>query len=159
MKSKKINHMSELLFTVTLFAIFLISGVLSVLFGANVYQKTTSESAVNETIRTSLSYIQEKVRQCDHEASVEVETHHGINTLTLHNTYGTEQYVTYIYYDNGQLKELFTKSDLGFQPASGDSITTIDAFTITQDNSLIHIVMTDSKQQAHELYIHASSAN
>lgn len=158
MQPGKKNHMSELIFTITLFSLFLILSVLLVLFGANIYQKISAESSVNETMRTSISYIQEKVRQCDHEASVQVENHDGIDTLALHTSLGTDNYVTYIYYYDGSLKELFTKSSLDFNPSAGNSITDISAFSITKDSSLIHIILTDTNNQLHELFIHASSA-
>ncbi|MDO5403715.1 MAG: DUF4860 domain-containing protein, partial [Eubacteriales bacterium] len=119
MQTRK-KHMSELIFIVTLFSIFLISGVSLVLFGANVYQTITREADVNETTRTSLSYIQEKLHQCDHKGSIQVETHNGTDTLSLYSAYGDKLYVTYIYYHDGSLKELFIKNDLNFNPAAGN---------------------------------------
>lgn len=157
MQTKKYHHVSEIIFIVTLFSIFLISGVLLVLFGANVYQKTTSESSVNETIRTSLSYITEKVHQCDQSDSIQIENHNGIDTLALYTVYDTSEYVTYIYYDQGSLKELFIQSNLEFNPAAGNSITEIHAFQISENASLIHILLTDTNDQQHELYIHSNT--
>lgn len=157
MKIKSHNSISELIFTIALFAVFLISGVLLVFFGAGVYQKTTSESNINDTIVTSLSYIQEKVRQCDHEDSVKVVNSNGITALALCSTYNDEKYITYIYYDNGGLKELFIKDGQEIIPSGGETITEINDLSITDNNSLINIILTDTQDNTHELYINASS--
>lgn len=158
MAFKRINHTSDWIFTITLFSIFLISGVLLVLFGANVSQKTAGEAAGSRQIRTSLSYITEKIRQCDHQDSVSVFEKNGISALALHSDYNGLGYTTYIYCDDGYLKELFTREDLPFEAAAGNKITPVQRFDIQCTRSLIKLSITDSSQQTHELFIHPNSA-
>ena len=57
MKITEKNHVTELLFPVALLCVFLITGVLVIMTGANVYRNTVRNSDRNYHLQTSLSYI------------------------------------------------------------------------------------------------------
>lgn len=155
---RKINHASDWIFTITLFGIYLIAGVLLVLLGANVYQQSAVEASDSRQIRTSLSYITEKVRQCDHEDSVSIFEDSGVTALALHSQYNGSGYTTYIYCDEGYLKELFTRDGLPFEAAAGNRISPLQRLGIQTVHSLIKLSITDSSYKTHELFIHPNTA-
>ncbi|MCB6585629.1 DUF4860 domain-containing protein, partial [Streptococcus gordonii] len=65
-----------------------------------------SESGFNT--RTVLSYVTEKIHQSDQNQAVSIGTFDGLPSLVIELTYDNDQtYVTYIYEDNGILRELF----------------------------------------------------
>lgn len=152
-----IRHRSVFIFILALFAFFVLSGVALVLLGANVYRQTTDEAGENRQIRTSLSYITEKVHQADHQNGVSVLQQAGISALVLTSEYHQTEYVTYIYCHDGKLKELFTRKDLPFTPDAGSTITAVRQFTITKNASLLRLSVTDLSGQDHTLYIHPNA--
>lgn len=157
MQFKKFSHRSDFIFTLTLFTVFLISSVILVLFGARIYQKSVSETAENRRIRTSLSYITEKIRQCDHQNSISVTNLDERAVLVLYSEYNQTPYATYIYWDNGYLKELFARRGLPFQPEAGSIITAVRDFSVTQDGSMVQLTVTEQNGTAHTAQIHPNA--
>ena len=66
------SHMIDFLFPVVLFFVFTLSALTVILLAAGIYQSTTEKSTLNDSARTSLSYITEKVHQNDVEDSVRI---------------------------------------------------------------------------------------
>lgn len=163
------KHAVQLLFTISLFLIFIISAIAVILCGARVYQKTSADAVSNYEVRASLSYITEKVRQCDNNGGVHIEDHNGISTLALDSVYNNEPYVTYIYYYNGTLNELFTNRNYTFQENAGTPLTSIASITFEQLNTnghnannssnsdIIQITITDLQNTTHEILVHPNS--
>lgn len=60
---KQKNHVVDLLFSLALFCVFAASALTIVIMGADVYQKSVNDMNRNSTIRTSLSYLSEKIHQ------------------------------------------------------------------------------------------------
>ena len=65
--------MTELLFSIALLCIFLVSGVLVIMTGADVYRQTVRNSDRNYNLQTSVSYITEKIRQGDSNGGISLE--------------------------------------------------------------------------------------
>ena len=110
MKAKEKKHVTELLFTVALFCVFLISAVFVIVIGANVYRNTQKASDANYGMRTSLSYIMEKIRQGDVNGGISIgELNDGTPALLIASDYQDISYTTYIYSSGGEMKELFIR--------------------------------------------------
>lgn len=132
------SHMTDFLFIITLFGVFTVSALFAVVIGANVYRSTTQQMDANYSKRTATAYITEKVRQHDTTDSMEIQTIDGICCLIFHETFNDEAYSTYIYADDGYLKESFVKDTLGFSSDYGENILEIRDFSIASvsDNTL-----------------------
>ena len=85
MKQQK-NFIVDILFVLALFGVFTFSALMLITIGAEVYRRTTSDMSNNYEIRTSVSYITEKIRQNDLSCgpeNVTISEFSGINALTL----------------------------------------------------------------------------
>ena len=130
----KHKHMIDFLFPVALFFVFALSSLTVVLLAAGIYQSTTEDSALNDTARTSLSYITEKIHQNDTKEMVSLGTFDGCDALVLHQTYNDENYYTYIYAYENELKELFIKDGANATASDGKVILQVKDFSIEQVN-------------------------
>ena len=126
----KHKHMIDFLFPVALFFVFALSSLTVVLLAAGIYQSTTEDSALNDTARTSLSYITEKIHQNDTKGMVSLGTFDGCDALVLQQTYNDENYYTYIYAYENELKELFIKDGANATASDGKAILQVKDFSI-----------------------------
>lgn len=148
------NHMIDLLFTLALFCVFAASALFVVIIGARVYQTTVKQMNDNYTTRTSLSYIAEKIRQNDTAGSVELGMIENTQALILMQNYDGMQLRTYIYQDEGMIKELFIKGSDTPVLANGQTIMAIQELDMEKIGpSLYHFTSIDENNQPAELYL------
>lgn len=146
---QKQNHMVDFLFPVALFFVFTLSALTILLLATKIYRSTIEDSSLNDTARTSLAYISEKIHQNDNKDSVSVGTFDGCDALILKQTHENETYDTYIYAYNNELKELFLKEGISAEASSGKTILQIESFTIEplSDNQIrFHCVDSNGKE-------------
>lgn len=117
-----------------------------VLSGAHVYQNTTDGLKQNYTVRTAVTYLQEKVREYSSSSQVEVLTKKNQTVLALYEP-GDTGYVTYVYLYKGKLRELFTKKERGIEWESGQELVDADTFSvIKQKEDLLRIDLSGGGQ-------------
>lgn len=155
---KQTTHMIDFLFTIALFGVFAASALLAVIIGANVYKSTTQNMSDNYNNRTSMAYITEKIRQHDQSQGVLVEDIDGYTCLLFRQTYDGEGYTTYIYADNGWLRELFIRDSLGFSPEMGEAVIEIRNFDMKlAAPGLYQLSLVDADGQLTQMYISVRS--
>lgn len=112
----------ELVFSMLLFLVFVLSAVFTILIGSRVYENIRARNDASFYSDTALGYITNKVRQTDSAGSVTVQEVDGVSVLLLYS--GTEETPceTWIYTANGQLQELFTLTGSGLGVGDGLSI-------------------------------------
>lgn len=146
---QKKTHMIDFIFPVVLLFVFAVSALVVTLFAANVYQSDVDNSTRNDTARTSLSYVTEKIHAGDRSGNVKLSTFDGCEAIAIHDEIDGEKYITYIYYHDGRIKELFAKADTVdtvFSADNGTSILAVRNFTIEQkSNGLFRLSCTDDK--------------
>ncbi|NCB92040.1 MAG: DUF4860 domain-containing protein [Clostridia bacterium] len=126
------HHVIDVMFTIALFCFFALSALTVIITGANSYQHITGITRVNYNLRTSLSYITQKVRLMDQEGSVQLGSLDGIPALVLYEDFDGTSYCTYIYPYEQQLKELFVREDADLDASSGKSILEIGSCEFEQ---------------------------
>lgn len=136
--AKPKGHLVDLLFTLALFCVFAASSFFVVLIGANVYRSTVRGMNHNFNVRTSLSYVCEKVRQNDTAGAVRLDTLDSISALVLTQDYDGTAYETWIYPYNGSLMELFTQKGNAIDPSGGNPIMDVPSFTMEQLNGHLY---------------------
>ena len=154
------NHMIDLLFTLALFCVFAASALFVVMIGANVYKTTVKQMNDNYSSRTSLSYVAEKIRQNDTTCDVTLGQMDGLTSLILHQTYNDVDLYTYIYEQDGYLKELFIRGDQTADADAGQSMIRVRVFTMEQiDPSLFRFTSISEENKTSQLYVyvHAES--
>jgi hypothetical protein len=112
----------------------------------------------NYEVRTTTSYLAEKLRQHDAAASVAVQDLDGVRALALSENAQGSTYTTYIYYYDGALRELLVAADASCTLSAGQSIVTLSAFSVEESgDGLLHITFSDSGGTAHEQYLSYST--
>lgn len=150
------RHIVDVLFVLALFGVFAASSLMLVTIGANVYKKTVANMNKNFTERTAYSYVMEKIRQNDSNDTISVEEIEGIPALTFTQTNGEEEFCTYLYLYEGQLKELFVRKD-SFSGtnilSAGQDIMPMSAFTLEKtEDGLIRLVLDTGSGEPIVLY-------
>lgn len=109
----------DLLFSMLLFLVFVLSAVFTILVGSRVYENIRARNDVSFYSDTALGYITNKVRQADSSGAVSVQEVEGTNVLLLTTQAGDLTCETWIYTVDGQLMELFTIKDSGLSIKDG----------------------------------------
>lgn len=141
--SKRNKSIVDFMFIMALFGAFAITGLLVVLFGARVYQSTISRMDMNYSSRTALSYVTEKIRAHDFTggadaADVGVASYNGQSVLLLNETVNDRSYVTYLYVEDGILREFTAPSEYEFRYDQGTEILPIKEFRIDKKSDALY---------------------
>lgn len=116
---KEKRYVVDVLFVLALFLVFVVSAVLLIALGANVYRKNMDSMAQNYTYRSSHAYLAEKVRSADAQNAVSIGELNGQQALLLRQDINGIPYTTYLYFHEGYLTELFCKSEVHLPPSAG----------------------------------------
>ena len=103
----------NLLFTMLLFLVFVLCALFTVLIGGKVYENINSRIEENYSGQVVLNYVANKVRQGDRADSVTVREIEGVPVLELSQQINGSSYITWIYYRDGAVRELFTDAGSG----------------------------------------------
>lgn len=145
--NRKQPHIVDVIFVLALLGLFALSSLILITAGSEIYQNTVKNMQSNYEMRTSTSYLSEKVR---HAKSFELTTLKDTDAIAISSYVGETEYVTYLYYYDGYLRELYTSADtdLGSSMlAAGQKITKLNSLTFDKDdNGLIKatLVYTDN---------------
>ena len=130
--SKNVRGQSvSFLFTMILLFTLGISALLTILFGAEIYENINKRAETNFSNSTAFAYIANKVRQHDSAGVLSVEDVQGISVLKIEESYGENQYHTLIYCKDGMLKELFTAVDSGLTIDDGLDVMELEDLSLS----------------------------
>lgn len=146
MNEKKFQrHVIDILFVLALMALFAISSVMIIAIGASVYRQTVDTMSDNYSLRTSYSYITEKIRRSDTDAGVEIGKIGNSSSLLLRQNIDGISYTTYLYFYEGSLMEMFVRSDMEFSEELGTPIMEIAGlqFISSENKNILNIKITE----------------
>jgi hypothetical protein len=142
----KSTHSFDTFFVLLIFCLFAVCSLFLVLIGANVYTKIVGQMEANNETRSSLSYVANKVHAAG-SGEVSVQEVNGQQTLVIASSLNSGDYRTYIYEYKGSLMELFTGAKNSFTPGSGDKITAVSGFTMSQAGRDLKLAVTDRNRR------------
>lgn len=132
------KHTIDILFPWALFGLLAICGLLVLILAADIYQDTTTMADENYESRTVLSYLTEKIHQNDN-GTVTIGSVDGTDSLIIRQDYDGEEYCTYIFEEDGMLKELFVRSGTAVSTADGKAVIPVEDFKMEAlENGLLH---------------------
>ena len=141
----KQNHKIEIIFPIMLLFIFAISALVVTLFATRVYEKTVNNTLRNDSARTAVAYVTEKIHQNDVSSAIELRDIGGSQALCINKTANGKQYVSYIYFDDGKLKELYASRDMDVNKSLGTEICELKSVSRNSaGNSLYRINCEDA---------------
>lgn len=137
MSEEKSTRTIDTAFVLVLFCVFVITILLVLMTGANVYKQTSKTMAEGFDKRTCVSMLIQKIRNYDSEGAISVKDIDGCNALVFSENISGDEYVTYIYYYDGNIKELFVPEKYDFKASDGNDLMTASGFTATIDDKLL----------------------
>ena len=140
-KSQTVN----LLFTMVLFLVFVLCALFTVLIGGKVYENINRRIQENYSGQVILNYVANKVRQGDQAGSVAVKTIEDTQVLELSQEIDGRKFITWIYYEDGAVRELFTNEGSGLGLKDGLKIAECQGLTFTKENSVLKVQVTGSR--------------
>ncbi len=158
--SKK-RHSIDIIFVMILFAIFSLLSVLLIMIGSNVYNEISNNDSNNSDVRTSLSYVANKVRSYDNKNAVYVDEINGIEALVMEQDTEGKTIQTLLFYKDGYLKETTIIKGDEFTNDFGDKIMKLNSFDIVKDEAkkLFTFTITDSNNREQSISVALRSDN
>ncbi|MEY8516750.1 DUF4860 domain-containing protein [Lachnospiraceae bacterium 29-84] len=126
------RHVIDFTFPIAVFFVFAASSLVVLMLAANIYSTQTADANNNYMARTSLSYVNEKIRQNDTDGGISIQTLEGQECLALELSLDSASYTTYIYPYHGNLKELFIREGVEARLQDGRDIMEIQDFSIEE---------------------------
>lgn len=156
---EKQRHMVDKMFLIILFATFAICAFSLIMVGANVYSNTSGAMNENYEKRIDISYVTEKIKQWDEKDSIFIGTFHNKTALIHTEMVQGKKYRTYIYQENGALRELMVRDGLNTEKMQGEKIVSAKGFEIKEQDQLYDIKITgnDGKQYRTCVYKHSQN--
>ena len=152
------KHSIETVFTMITFLVYTIAMVLFVLLGASVYRSVTGQMQQHQNRRTTESYLREKIRQNDWEGAVSVTEIQGRQMLQIEETIRDQKYRTYIYVEEGKLRELFLPAEKEIHLQNGTPLFTMKEITFQEEeNGLLTICLRTEEDQQHTFSVRRRS--
>lgn len=125
--------------TMLLFLVFVLCALFTVLAGGKVYENISARMDQAYTGSVALQYIANKVRQGDMAGMVAVKEQDGTQVLELAQEIDGERYVTWIYYLDGSIRELFTYEGSGLGVQDGLVILECGGLKLSSDGQLLAV--------------------
>lgn len=152
------HHSIDILFVISLFAVFALSVVMLTGTGARVYERIVNNMEINHNERTTFSYLVNKIRQSDEEGKISVGKFAGIDSLIITEEIDNVNFCTYLYYYDGNLKELFIRQAQDMDPKYGTDILALDSFYVEQkSDSLYELFFKAKGNDTEKLFVHVRS--
>lgn len=159
-KDPTTKHPVAELASLMLFGIFALFLLLMLLFAARIYQQTARNTDAENTLGTAVSYITTKFRQHDLKDGIFSSSLDGLSALCFRDTLNEQEYITYIYLDHGELKELFTPYGSSANSSAGVTIAELSDFQVTESSpGFYHLELTDSAGNEEAFYLHQNSVS
>lgn len=146
-------HTIDMVFPLLFLLMFCLCALLVVMQGARIYEGTAAGLRENYTVRTAVSYLQEKLRECGDASRVSVRETGGQQALLLDSEQGGELYTTCIYWEDGSLKELFARKDDFTGPAGGQTLTELDAFLVERPERDLFVLTVEAEGRRETVWI------
>ena len=122
----KQRHSIDIIFSLSIFTIFVICSFLVLLFQAQSYRSIIEQGERIETLHTPLAYIREKIRSNDALGNIHAASLNEMEAIKIENK--EEDTITYIYEYNGELMELYISNQVEPIAEAGTPLFEIDYY-------------------------------
>lgn len=147
--NRRKNHSIDVVFALALFCTFAVSVLMVLMMGASSYKSVTAAMNSNYEDRTGAGYLAEKIRHFDSRGGIAAGKFDGNDALLLRQNVDGTEYITYIYYYDGYIRELLTENNSGMTAEAGEKVIEASGFTTEQtDSGLLKVTctMTDGSE-------------
>ena len=134
------RHVMQDILIFIIFSVFAVLSLVLVVVGISFYTNISDKVESNAEIRSSVSYLENKLRSNDYEGGVDVVNIDGKDVIILSNNNNETSMKTAIYVADGKLQEYLTK-DNELKLGMGDTITSLDAMKVIKTGNNIKITL------------------
>ncbi len=124
------QHITDIVFVLSLFCVFAVLALFVVVMGANVYKGISVNMSENYNARTSVTYITEKIRQNDSGGSISVKSVGDASALVISQNLEGEVYETWIFVSDGNLNETMVRKGTTVSPGDGQTIMNLQSMEL-----------------------------
>ncbi len=150
------KHSIDSLAVLLLFAMYVLFLLFLLLFGAGNYKASVKSLDTNNNLYTAASYITTKFRQHDQPGATSLTEFQGCTAICFQEKIGNKTYSTYIYFDQGYLKELFTAVGSQADISMGTQLAQLSDFQAELiDDCFYQITLTDTDGHSSHLLLHS----
>ena len=122
------------------------------------YRTVTSQMQQHQIQRTAESYLREKIRQNDRADAIRIGEVEGQQALLITEQINEKKYVTYIYTDEGMLKELFISADKEPKLQDGTALLELQNLTFEDEgDGYLNISLQTEQGRMHRFLIRKRS--
>lgn len=137
MNTKQKKHSIDSLFSFLLLLVFFLFTVFLAQMGSAIYKNGVSHLNENYTSRTAIAYLTEKVRQHDKSGSIFLTSVEDLPAIAFFDTIEeadgqTGSFLTYVYFSDHTLYELFVRESTVPEKALGTPIVELSDFEIEE---------------------------
>lgn len=143
MGNSRQQHITDVVFILALFGVFAVTALLVVVLGADVYQGISEGMRANDSARSSVAYISQKVHQQDAAGAVALGRVGEADALILSQQVEGRAYATWIYAHQGGLYELTVPADEEPVPGQGQNVLALTALDLWLQDGCIQIQVVD----------------
>lgn len=157
MNTNQKNHTIDSLFTFLLLLVFCLFSLLLAGMGSAIYRNGTVHLNENYTSRTAVAYLSEKVRQHDRAGDIFFTEVEDLPAIGFRDTVDGKPYVTYVYFSDEALCELFVHADTAPLADMGTRMVELSSFTFERvpgsagEDSPALLSVTAISQEGHAL--------
>lgn len=144
------KHSIDLLFSLSLFTVFVICSFLVLLLQTGSYKTIIEKGEKLESIHTPLAYLSSIIRSHDQSNQLQLQNIEGVTVLTAIDDDGM---ITYIYQRDHSLMELQMVDDVQPDLAAGTALFPIKAFQVSMKDQKIHLSIEDEYNQQQKLIL------
>jgi hypothetical protein len=138
------RYNAEILFVVALFFLYTLFALLLSVMVAENYRGAAERSERNYNMRTSVLYLTEKVRQTNASEGISVRQSGEGDALVLGMSAEGERYETWIYVEDGYLREVLLSKGADLAPGIGQKIMPLSLLDLELGREgLLQICVTD----------------
>jgi hypothetical protein len=158
--------LAPVLFVLLLFLLLSLLSVSVIIAGGSVYEAVSENMEENYSRRVTFSYLSTKIRQNDAFGRISAAQKDGTQMIAIKENFAGEEFVTYIYYHDGYLRELFIEiidgGVMDFELSWGKRIIPAENFTFyfEEETGKIKMSLTDKDKntQSAEVYIRSAGS-
>lgn len=141
----------HVLFSLSLFLLFVIGSFFIVTYEIKGYQMINDVASQEDDLIVPLAYLNTKLKANDSSQSVQIVEVEDVQCLQI----TTNKTITYIYLQDGYLKELYLSNDYMPGLNEGNKLFAIDGLEMKEDNQLFEFVVSKNKQsKSISIYLH-----
>ncbi len=138
------EHKSLTNFTVLIiYGLFIILIIVSLMIGISYYNQVSKMNTEDTYLRSTVSYLSNKIRSNETTNSIKIEDHEQVNCLVIDNLTNK----TYLYVYEGYLREYNLTTQGTFIPSIGDKISKMDMISFILDQDVLTITLSKDNDQ------------